>query len=121
MNRNRTPALYAGIGLAAGFFSALFGIGGGFVIVPFLILAGRFPSKTAAGTSLAAIGLTAISGVIAFQVIGAVEWGPVALTGIPAACGALMGTWLQQRVSSAFLVLLLALFLVVVAGVLAVR
>ena len=115
-----TP-LNAGIGLAAGFFSALFGIGGGFVIVPLLILVAKLPGKTATGTSLAAIGLTALFGVIAFQIIGAVEWGPATMIGGPAAGGAVLGTWLQQRISSNALVVLLAAFLVVVAGVLAAK
>ena len=43
------------IGLAAGFFSALFGVGGGIVIVPLLLVAGRWEIRSATGTSLAAI------------------------------------------------------------------
>ena len=43
------------IGLVAGFFSALFGVGGGIVMVPLLILVSRFLARSAMATSLASI------------------------------------------------------------------
>ena len=46
------------IGLAAGFFSALFGVGGGVVIVPLLLLVARWDLRSATATSLAAVGIT---------------------------------------------------------------
>ncbi|HEX7524889.1 MAG TPA: sulfite exporter TauE/SafE family protein, partial [Gaiellaceae bacterium] len=56
------------IGLTAGFFSALFGVGGGIVIVPLLLLVGGWELRSAASTSLAAIGVTATAGVITYLV-----------------------------------------------------
>ena len=103
------------IGLAAGFFSALFGVGGGVIVVPLLILLAGYTGRTATGTSLAAIGLTALFGVIAFGLLGEVEWDDALVVGLPATAGTLAGTWLQQRVSSRMLVLLLAAFLLAVA------
>ena len=47
------------IGLLAGLFSALFGVGGGIVVVPLLILLAHFDERPAMATSLAAIGLIA--------------------------------------------------------------
>ena len=47
------------IGIAAGFFSALFGVGGGIVVVPLLLLSGRWQERPAMATSLAAIGIIA--------------------------------------------------------------
>lgn len=47
--------LYLGIGLAAGILSGLFGIGGGVVIVPALMLLAKFQPQSATGTSLAAL------------------------------------------------------------------
>jgi uncharacterized membrane protein YfcA len=105
----------AGIGLVGGFFSALFGVGGGIVIVPLLILLVGLDSKPATATSLAAIGLTAAFGVVAFSALGEVAWGEAAVVGLPAMAGTLAGTWLQQRVSSRLLKLLFAGFLVAVA------
>src|SRR4249920_1402079 len=85
------------IGIAAGFFSALFGVGGGIVIVPLLMLAGGWEMRSATATSLAAIGITATAGVITYVVHGQVEPAYAALVGVPAAFGALGGTTLQQR------------------------
>jgi uncharacterized protein len=111
------PAL-AGIGLVAGFFSALFGVGGGIVVVPLLVLAG-LGAREATATSLAVIGFTAVFGVVAFSALGHVDWGRAAVVGFPAMLGTLAGTWAQQRISSRLLVVLFALFLVAVAAELA--
>ncbi len=108
--------ILAGIGLAGGFLSALFGVGGGIVVVPLLIVFARIDAKPATGTSLAAIGLTALFGAAAFSALGEVHWRDAALVGLPAMAGTVAGTWLQQRVSSRFLVLLFAVFLLVVAA-----
>jgi hypothetical protein len=105
------------IGLAAGFFSALFGVGGGVVIVPLLVLAASFSQREAAGTSLAAIGVIALVGVIAYGIRGEVDFGDAALVGLPAAAGALAGASLQQRVEVRSLALAFAALLVVVAVV----
>jgi uncharacterized membrane protein YfcA len=107
--------LFAGIGLAGGLFSALFGVGGGGIVVPLLVLVAGFDPKAATGTSLAAIGLTAVFGVASFSVLGEVDWGYAAMVGLPAVFGTLAGTWLQQRVSSRLLLGLFAVFLVVIA------
>jgi uncharacterized protein len=88
-----------GIGVAAGFFSALFGVGGGLVLVPLLVLAVGYPQREAAATSLAAIGLIALAGTVLYGVRGHVEIGPAALVGIPAAAGAVVGAVLQQRLA----------------------
>ena len=85
------------IGLAAGFFSALFGVGGGIVIVPLLLLAGVLELRQASATSLAAIGVTATAGVVIYVVHGEIRPVYAALLGVPAAFGALAGTTLQQR------------------------
>jgi uncharacterized protein len=117
----RLPWLYVGIGLAAGFFSALFGVGGGAVVVPMLISLARFAPRVATGTSLAAIGITALFGVLAFAGLGEIDWWHALLLGLPALAGAGLGTWLQQRVPSDALVLLFAAFLVAIAVELLVR
>ena len=92
-----------GIGLAAGVFSAFFGVGGGILAVPLLILFVGLPERVATATSLLAIAITATAGVIAFSVRGHVEVEYAALVGLPAAVGALAGTALQQRVRTSTL------------------
>jgi uncharacterized membrane protein YfcA len=103
------------IGLVAGFFSALFGVGGGIVIVPLLLLAGGWEMRSATATSLAAIGLTATAGVVTYVAHGEVEPLYALLVGVPAAIGAAGGATLQQRVPVRTLSLLFAALLVAIA------
>ncbi|HEU5065401.1 MAG TPA: sulfite exporter TauE/SafE family protein [Gaiellaceae bacterium] len=90
---------FIAIGLAAGFFSALFGVGGGIVVVPLLILAARFGQRSAMATSLASIGLIAFAGTVSYALRGDVDFRFGLLLGLPAAAGAVAGTALQQRVA----------------------
>lgn len=103
------------IGLVVGLFSALFGVGGGILIVPLLILAVGFSERPAMATSLAAIGVTALAGVIGYSLTGRVHPLEAALVGLPAALGAIVGTTLQQRLPRRMLSLLFALLLAVIA------
>lgn len=96
------------IGVVAGFFSALFGVGGGIVVVPLLVLFVGFAARPATGTSLAAIGIIALAGTISYALRGHVEAGPAALVGLPAAVGAVAGTALQQRLATRTLTLAFA-------------
>jgi uncharacterized protein len=88
------------IGLAAGIFSALFGVGGGIVVVPLLILLLGVHPRVATATSLGAIGITALAGVVVFGLRGEVDAAYAALVGVPAVLGALVGTAVQQRVTT---------------------
>jgi len=103
------------IGLAAGVFSALFGVGGGIVVVPLLILVVGLSARVATATSLGAIGITALAGVVVFAARGEVEVGYAALVGLPAAAGALLGTSLQQRIRTSTVTYGFALLLTGVA------
>jgi uncharacterized membrane protein YfcA len=103
------------IGLAAGFFAALFGVGGGIVMVPLLLLFTAFTERPAMATSLAAVGLIALEGVIFFAAHGDVRPGAAALIGIPATVGVLAGTSLQQRLATRTLSLGFAVVLVAIA------
>jgi len=91
------------IGIAAGVFSAFFGVGGGILAVPLLILVAHLPERAAAATSLGMIAITATAGVVVFALRGEVRPGYAALVGIPAAVGALAGTTLQQRLHTTHL------------------
>lgn len=85
------------IGLLAGLLSGLFGVGGGTVIVPLLILLCRFDQRLAAGTSLAAILPTAVVGVVSYAANGSVAWLAALLLAVGAVAGAQVGTWLLPR------------------------
>jgi uncharacterized membrane protein YfcA len=101
------------IGLVAGVFSALFGVGGGIIAVPLLVFVAKLGTRQATATSLGAIGITALAGVVVFSARGEVDPAYAAAVGLPAAVGALAGTSLQQRIRTTtvtygFAVLLLA-------------
>ena len=91
------------IGLAAGVFSAFFGVGGGIIAVPLLILVAGLPERAATATSLLAIAITASAGVVVFGLRGEVEIGYAALVGLPAAAGAVAGSAWQQHVRTSTL------------------
>jgi len=86
------------IGLTAGVFSAFFGVGGGIVAVPLLILVAGLAEREATATSLGGIVITAAAGALVFSLRGEVDVGYAALVGLPAAVGAIAGTAWQQRV-----------------------
>lgn len=102
-------------GTAAGVFSSLFGVGGGTVIVPMLVLWLSYDERTATGTSLAAIVLIALMATLTESAYGNVEFSKGLLVGIPAVGGVLIGTWLQQRIAVEAILLLFSLLLVAVA------
>jgi len=103
------------IGLAAGTFAALFGVGGGIVVVPLLILLVGLPERVATATSLGAIGITALAGVVVFALRGDVDPAYAALVGLPGAAGALFGTGLQQRLRTTTITYGFAVLLTVIA------
>ena len=108
-------AKLAVVGTAAGAFSGLFGVGGGTVIVPLLILWFSYREHEATGTSLAAIAVIAVLATIAQGAYGNVDVGKGLLVGIPAVGGVLVGTSLQQRLSGRMVSVLFAVLLVAVA------
>jgi uncharacterized protein len=114
MPTNRTLRLTA-IGSAAGLFSGLFGVGGGIVLVPLLILWVGYGAREATGTSLLVIAF--IAGFAASLQAGYGNVHPLdaVLLGIPAIGGVLAGTWLQQRIATRWISLLFAGVLVTAA------
>jgi uncharacterized membrane protein YfcA len=106
------------IATVAGAFSGLFGVGGGSVMVPLLILWLAYGEREATGTSLAAIPLIAALGAVVQGVHGNVDVDKGLLVGIPAIGGVLIGTWLQQRVSVRVVSTFFALLLTASAAVL---
>src|SRR3954452_14774701 len=106
------------IATVAGAFSGLFGVGGGGVMVPLLVLWVGYGEREATGTSLAAIPLIAAFGALAQGFNGNVDVAKGLLMGLPAVGGVLAGTWLQQRVSPRVVSGLLAVVLVASAAVL---
>ena len=87
----RLPRIVA-VGMIAGFTSGLFGVGGGIVIVPALVLLAGFDQKLATGTSLTAIVPIAISGIVGYAIDGEVDFAAAACIAVGAVVGAVIGT-----------------------------
>ncbi len=103
------------IGVIGGFFSGLFGVGGGIIIVPLLILLLHYDQRLAAGTSLTAILPTAVAGTIAYGLQGSVDWIAGLCLGAGAIVGSLIGTWLLHRTHLLALRWMFIAFLLIVA------
>jgi uncharacterized membrane protein YfcA len=103
----------AAIATAGGAFSGLFGVGGGTVIVPLLVLWLAYQQKEATGTSLAAISVIGALAAGAQALYGNVDLSLGLAIGMPGVVGVVAGTAIQQRISEravagAFVVLLVA-------------
>ena len=119
--RTRRSLKLATIGTLAGVFSGLFGVGGGTVMVPLLVLWLGYGAREATGTSLAAIIFIAGFAAATQGVYGNVHVLDAALIGVPAIGGVLLGTWLQQRLPTRSISLLFAAVLVASAAELVTR
>ena len=114
MPRPRWSVLLA-IGTGGGLFSGLFGVGGGVVIVPLLVLWLGYGEREATGTSLGAIAMVAAVAAGVQGLYGNVHVSEGLLLGIPAVGGVLLGTALQQRLPVRALSLIFSGLLVLVA------
>lgn len=81
------------IGLVAGLASGYVGVGGGFIMVPMMVQLIKTPMKLTSGTSLIAIMILAVPGVIYQGMLGNVNW----IAGIAVACGSIPGAALGAR------------------------
>lgn len=94
----RTLGLLALEGLGVGLLTGLIGIGGGFLIVPALVLVAKLPMQLAVGTSLLVIMMNALSGFAGYLGHVTIDWGLVAWFTSVAAVGSIIGTLLSKRV-----------------------
>lgn len=108
---------YLTIGLVAGLLSGLFGIGGGVVIVPALILVTKMAPETATGTSLASLLLpVGALGAWYYYRHGYVAIGPAAWIALGLVVGAWLGAHVALRLPARDLQRAFAIFLAFVAG-----
>ena len=109
-----TYAVAVVLGLAAGVFAGMFGVGGGILFVPTLVALG-LDHHDATGTSLLAIIPTVLVGTWRQARYGNVRWRAAAVVGIAAAAAAQGGVALAEALSDAILRRLFAGLLVAVA------
>ena len=108
------------LGVVAGVFAGLFGVGGGILFVPALVALG-LEHHVATGTSLLAIIPTVLVGTWQQQRYGNVQWRAAAVIGVAAAAAAQGGVVLAEALSGAILRKLFAGMLLVVAARIAIR
>jgi uncharacterized membrane protein YfcA len=111
--RERVTALL--VGIVAGLAGGLFGVGGGIVLVPLLTGVLRLSQHQAHGTSLAAIGATALASLFVYGAHGNVAWGTAALVGGASMLTARYGARLAARTSTRSLRRAFALLLALIA------
>jgi uncharacterized membrane protein YfcA len=103
------------IGLLAGLLSGSFGVGGGVIIVPGLVLLLHFTQRLSHGTSLLAIMPIAAAGVIGFGFHGSINIGYAFFLGIGSIVGAVLGTKLLSSISNVWLARIFSAVLVITA------
>ena len=94
--RDRSIGLVVAIGVGAGFLSGMFGVGGGILVVPALVLLLKFDQRLANGTSLGAVLPISISSLVTYWSHDNVDWSMALWLAIGALGGALLGTrWIH--------------------------
>ncbi|MDQ6875066.1 MAG: sulfite exporter TauE/SafE family protein [Actinomycetota bacterium] len=89
-----------GAGFAVGFLTGLFGIGGGFLIVPALVLVLGVPMEVAIGTSLLVIVITSAAGFVAHTGHARLDFAVTAAFTLAAVAGSLAGALVSRRVAA---------------------
>lgn len=111
------PGRVALAGVVVGALTGFFGVGGGFLVVPLLALAMRFPLRRAIGTSLVIVGFVSVVAALAHFLAGnEVDWGVTVALAAACAAGAVAGGLVAPRVPQRVLGQAFAVLLVAVAG-----
>ncbi len=106
-----------GVGLVAGVMSGMFGIGGGNIIVPFLILFLHYPAKRAIATSLGALlAPVGLPGVIYYYKAGTLDLRVAGMLAIGLVLGTVVGARVNIRSSGELVKVLYGIFLIFVAA-----
>jgi uncharacterized membrane protein YfcA len=116
-----TPAIavrLAGMGVLVGGLSGFFGIGGGFLIVPAIMLGAGMAAINAVGSSLVSVGAFGLTTAISYAVAGMVDWRIAGLFILGGVLGGLLGTKLAGYLAGqrGALTRIFALAVLVVAG-----
>jgi hypothetical protein len=104
------------VGLVSGVTSGLFGVGGGVIMVPAMVLLLKCDMKLAVATSLAVIVPTALASSVLNHTFGRIDWRLAAAMVVPAIVGGLASTWFKEQVPSEVLKRVFGGFLIVVGA-----
>ncbi|OCA87618.1 hypothetical protein A8F94_07095 [Bacillus sp. FJAT-27225] len=108
------PFVAIAVALIIGFISGIFGVGGGSLMVPAMIIFFYFPPHVAVATSMFMIFLSSIVSSVAHIALGNIDWLYAALLVPGAWIGARGGVYLNQRLKSKTIVLILRIVLVII-------
>jgi len=107
-------------GLAVGVLTGFIGIGGGFLVIPALVLLGNVPMKEAVGTSLIILALKSVTGFAGYVGNVPIDWNLLISFTIASSIGILAGSYLNQFVSAkqlekgfGYFVLVVAIFVLI--------
>lgn len=102
-------------GLGVGILTSLVGVGGGFLIVPALVLIAEVPMEAAVGTSLLIIAMNSFAGFAGYLGKTEMQWGLMALFAALAVAGSFAGAYLGRFVPLGALQKAFAVFVVIMA------
>jgi len=111
--RTASLRLLVPVALCVGLVTGVVGVGGGFLIVPALVLLGRISMKQAIGTSLLVIAMNCASGFVGYMGRVDIPWAFVLGFTLVAVLGILAGTYLVRYVSQRALKQSFSVFLIV--------
>lgn len=104
------------IGLAAGVFGTIIGAGGGFLIVPFLLLTQHFSSQMAVGTSLVVVFFNALSGTYAYAKQKRIDYQTAIIFSLATVPGSILGAYVTKWLSGEAFRTVFGIFILCVAA-----
>jgi len=104
------------MGLLVGLASGLFGVGGGIILVPLLVLLFKTDQKKAQATSLVVVSLSAVTGAATYGISGSVSWLAAPLIIAGGLIGTYLGTAFVKKINDRWLKLAFGVLLLAVAG-----
>lgn len=103
-------------GAVVGVLTGLLGVGGGFLIVPALVMLVGLPMQQAVGTSLIIIAMNSLAGLLGHLGENSLDWMLIAVFAIAGILGTFTGTRLAQRIPSKYLQRLFAIFIIILGS-----
>lgn len=105
----------AGVGLSGGFFSGFFGVGGGVILVPLLVLIEKIPLREAVKISLLVVLIGSIASATTHVMQGSVVFREALMLGLGGVIGTIPGTWLVKKLPEKYLQFSFQTMLVLIA------
>ena len=103
------------IGVGVGIFSGALGVGGGILLVPYLVLVLLVAQKRAQATSLVMVAMAATAGAVTYALAQSVAWLPAAFIIIGGLLGVFLGSYVVQRTPDHRLQIAFGVLLIIVA------